>query len=83
MSHKGTTDHINFMRIEIVSELVDRLKAAQLEALMDEHLISEIMVKLRDNLIDDSRGLKTYQSRLWVPLFGGTKFCIVLTEIGD
>ncbi|XP_071704703.1 uncharacterized protein [Rutidosis leptorrhynchoides] len=38
---------------------LDRLKIAQLEALQDEHLKSELMVKKRVELMIDSRGLKT------------------------
>ncbi|XP_071698966.1 uncharacterized protein [Rutidosis leptorrhynchoides] len=44
--------------------LIDRLKIAQLEALKEEHLKSEILVKRKVNLIDDSRGLKTFNRDL-------------------
>ncbi|XP_071728978.1 uncharacterized protein [Rutidosis leptorrhynchoides] len=50
---------------------LNRLKIAQLEALQDEHLKSELMVKRRVELMNDSRGLKTYRERVWVPLLGG------------
>ncbi|XP_071687610.1 uncharacterized protein [Rutidosis leptorrhynchoides] len=59
LSRKKFTDNVKFMRIEIVSDLIDLLKIAQLEALKDEHLKSEILVKRIVDLIDDSRGLKT------------------------
>ncbi|XP_071713057.1 uncharacterized protein [Rutidosis leptorrhynchoides] len=61
LSHKKSADSVKFMRIEIVSDLVDRLKIAQLEALHDEHLKSELMVKRIVELINDSRGLKTFR----------------------
>ncbi|XP_071739537.1 uncharacterized protein [Rutidosis leptorrhynchoides] len=41
-----------------------------LEALRDEHLKSEVLVKRKKDLIDDSRGLKTFNNRIWVPLLG-------------
>ncbi|XP_071686768.1 uncharacterized protein [Rutidosis leptorrhynchoides] len=59
LSRKKSTDNVKFMRIKIVSDLIDRLKIAQLEALKDEHLKSEILVKRKVDLINDSRGLKT------------------------
>ncbi|XP_071695281.1 uncharacterized protein [Rutidosis leptorrhynchoides] len=77
LSHKKSADSLKFMRIEIVSDLVDRLKIAQLEALQDEHLKSELMVKRRVELMNDSRGLKTYRERFWVPLFGGLRDLIL------
>ncbi|XP_071714872.1 uncharacterized protein [Rutidosis leptorrhynchoides] len=60
LSCKKFADSVQFKRIEIVSDLVDRLKIVQLEALQDEHLKSELMVKRRVELMNDSRGLKTY-----------------------
>ncbi|XP_071709067.1 uncharacterized protein [Rutidosis leptorrhynchoides] len=77
LSHKKSTDRVKFMRIEIVSDLVDRLKITQLEALQDEHLKSGLMVKRRVELLNDSRGLKTYLERVWVPLFGGLRDLIL------
>ncbi|XP_071695869.1 uncharacterized protein [Rutidosis leptorrhynchoides] len=56
---------------------LDRLKIAQLEALQDEHLKSELMVKGRVELMNDSRGLKTYRERVWVPLLGGLRDLIL------
>ncbi|XP_071694388.1 uncharacterized protein [Rutidosis leptorrhynchoides] len=56
---------------------LDRLKIAQLEPLQNEHLKSELMVKRRVELMNDSRGLKTYRERVWVPLFGGLRDLIL------
>ncbi|XP_071687339.1 uncharacterized protein [Rutidosis leptorrhynchoides] len=70
LSQKGSIDNVKFMRIEIVSDLIERLKMTQLEALRDEHLKSELLVKRKKDLIDDSRGLKTFNNRIWVPLLG-------------
>ncbi|XP_071720717.1 uncharacterized protein [Rutidosis leptorrhynchoides] len=77
LSHKKSTDNVKFMRIEIMSDLVDRLKITPLEALHDEHLKSELMVKRRVELMNDSRGLKTYRERVWVPLLGGLRDLIL------
>ncbi|XP_071728101.1 uncharacterized protein [Rutidosis leptorrhynchoides] len=70
LSRKGSIDNVKFMRIEIVSDLIERLKMTQLEALRDEHLKSELLVKRKKDLIDDSRGLKIFNNRIWVPLLG-------------
>ncbi|XP_071704525.1 uncharacterized protein [Rutidosis leptorrhynchoides] len=56
---------------------LDRLKITQLEALHDEHLKSELMVKRRVELMNDSRGLKTYHERVWVSLLGGLRDLIL------
>ncbi|XP_071729181.1 uncharacterized protein [Rutidosis leptorrhynchoides] len=56
---------------------LDRLKIAQLEALQDEHLKSELMVKRRVELMNDSRGLETYRERVWVLLLGGLRDLIL------
>ncbi|XP_071714817.1 uncharacterized protein [Rutidosis leptorrhynchoides] len=77
LSHKKSVDSVKFMRIEIVSDLVDRLKITQLEALRDEHLKSELMVKRKEELMNDSRGLKTYRERVWVSLLGGLRDLIL------
>ncbi|XP_071699932.1 uncharacterized protein [Rutidosis leptorrhynchoides] len=68
LSRKKSADNVKFMRIEIVSDLVDRLNITQLEALQDEHLKYELMVKRKAELMKDSRGLKTYRERVWVSL---------------
>ncbi|XP_071718347.1 uncharacterized protein [Rutidosis leptorrhynchoides] len=77
LSHKKSADTVKFMRIEIMSDLVDRLKITQLEALQEEHLKSELMVKRRVELMNESRGLKTYRERVWVPLLGGLRDLIL------
>ncbi|XP_071728330.1 uncharacterized protein [Rutidosis leptorrhynchoides] len=70
LSRKGSIDNVKFMRIEIVSDLIERLKITQIEALRDEPLKFELLVKRKKDLIDDSRGLKTFNNRIWVPLLG-------------
>ncbi|XP_071714570.1 uncharacterized protein [Rutidosis leptorrhynchoides] len=67
------TDHKSLQYIFSQKEMnmLDRLKITQLKALHDEHLKSELMVKRRVELMNDSRGLKTYRERVWVPLLGG------------
>ncbi|XP_071740302.1 uncharacterized protein [Rutidosis leptorrhynchoides] len=64
LSCKGSVDTVKFMRIEIVSDLIDRLKISQLEALKDKNLKSELMVKRKEDLTNDSRELKTYHDRV-------------------
>ncbi|XP_071688062.1 uncharacterized protein [Rutidosis leptorrhynchoides] len=56
---------------------LDRLKIAQLKALPDEHLKSEQMGKRKEELIDDSRRLKTYRERVWASVLGGLRDLIL------
>ncbi|KAI3771734.1 hypothetical protein L6452_02901 [Arctium lappa] len=58
-------------RIEIISNLMDMIKTAQAEALLETNLKEEAMSKQHLNLIEDGRGLKLFQGRVWVPKLGG------------
>jgi hypothetical protein len=66
-----------FMRLEIKSDLIDQLKAAQIEALKDENVKKELIFKRKDEFTDDSRGLKLYKGRVWVPLTGDLRDLIL------
>ncbi|XP_071728292.1 uncharacterized protein [Rutidosis leptorrhynchoides] len=65
LSHKKTVETVKFMRIEIVSDLVEQIKQVQAQALLEENLKTELMTKIKDQLTDDSRGLKMYKNRTW------------------
>ena len=58
-------------RISVVSDLIERIKASQEEALQEEDLKEEVMEKQKELLTEDSRGLKLFQGRFWVPILGG------------
>ncbi|KAI3685695.1 hypothetical protein L6452_34952 [Arctium lappa] len=60
-----------FARVDVVSSLIDKIKVSQSEALLEENLKSEVMVKQHLHLTEDGRGLKLYQGRIWVPKIGG------------
>ena len=77
LSRKRTSENVQFMRMEIISDLVAAVKDAQGEGLKDENLKDECMRKTKEQLEEDSRGLKTYQSRVWVPLVGGNRELIL------
>ncbi|XP_071714285.1 uncharacterized protein [Rutidosis leptorrhynchoides] len=62
LSRKKSADSVKFMRIEIVSDLVDRLKITQLEALQDEHLKSELMIEIPDLCLVSG----TVYKKIWV-----------------
>ncbi|KAI3505152.1 hypothetical protein L1887_27074 [Cichorium endivia] len=70
--HCGVT-LARFARIETTSNLIERIKEAQVEALKEENLKGEIMVKQKLLLEEDSRGLKLFQGRIWVPSIGGIR----------
>ncbi|KAI3707652.1 hypothetical protein L6452_26279 [Arctium lappa] len=60
-------------RIELVSSLIERIKEAQAEALKEENLQEEVMTKQRLLLTEDSRGIKCFNGRVWVPKLGGCR----------
>ncbi|KAI3691635.1 hypothetical protein L6452_31434 [Arctium lappa] len=60
-------------RIELVSSLVEKIKTSQLEALLEENLKEEVMTKQRLLLTEDSRGVKLFSGRVWVPKIGGNR----------
>ncbi|KAI3672538.1 hypothetical protein L6452_38628 [Arctium lappa] len=55
-------------RVEVTSTLLDEIKRFQAEALKPENLKAERMVSLKESLIEDSRGLKCYNGRIWIPM---------------
>ncbi|KAI3714665.1 hypothetical protein L6452_21623 [Arctium lappa] len=60
-------------RIELVSSLVEKIKTSQVEALLEENLKDEVMTKQRLLLTEDSRGVKLFSGRVWVPKIGGNR----------
>ena len=60
----------SFLRIEVTSSLIEKIKVAQLEALSKENLKEETMVKQCLLLTEESRGLNLFQGRIWVPKIG-------------
>ncbi|KAI3730127.1 hypothetical protein L6452_18803 [Arctium lappa] len=59
--------------IELVSSLMEMIKSSQTEALLEENLKDEVMVKQRLLLIEDSREIKCFDGRVWVPKIGGNR----------
>ncbi|KAI3735710.1 hypothetical protein L6452_15220 [Arctium lappa] len=60
-------------RIELVSSLDEKIKTSQMEALLEENLKDEVMMKQRLLLTEDSRGVKLFSGRVWVPKIGGNR----------
>ncbi|KAJ9555226.1 hypothetical protein OSB04_009840 [Centaurea solstitialis] len=69
----GDSVGVTLNRISVVSSLMERIKASQTEALREENLKNEVMVKKKELLTEDSRGLKLFQGRIWVPKLGGNR----------
>ncbi|KAI3745760.1 hypothetical protein L6452_08167 [Arctium lappa] len=61
----GGESKVTLARIEVMLTLVEDIKRSQAEALQEENLKEEIMVKQREALTEDSRGLKLFQGRIW------------------
>ncbi|KAI3792869.1 hypothetical protein L2E82_06760 [Cichorium intybus] len=74
--HCGVT-LVKFFRINVISDLIERIKEAQIEALKEENLKGEVMVKQKSLLEEDNRGLKLFQGRIWVPNIGGIREIIL------
>lgn len=72
LSQKGTKTpyRVQSFRIEVVSDLVDLIRSAQVEALKEENLKDEVMVKRHLELKEDSKVLETFKGRIWVPKIG-------------
>ncbi|KAJ9545341.1 hypothetical protein OSB04_025048 [Centaurea solstitialis] len=64
---------VTLNRISVVSSLMEKIKASQMESLREENLKNEVMVKQKELLTEDSRGLKLFQGRIWVPKIGGNR----------
>ncbi|KAI3768983.1 hypothetical protein L6452_00079 [Arctium lappa] len=60
-------------RIDVVSSLLENIRTSQAEALKEENLKAEVMTKQKELLTEDSRGLKLFQGRIWVPKLGGNR----------
>ncbi|KAJ9552748.1 hypothetical protein OSB04_016793 [Centaurea solstitialis] len=75
LSRKNHGDGIGITlnRISVVSSLLERIKTSQAEALQEENLKDEVMVKQKELLTEDSHGLKLFQGRIWVPRIGGNR----------
>ncbi|KAI3701798.1 hypothetical protein L6452_27149 [Arctium lappa] len=62
-----------FSKIDLVSSIVEKIKTSQVEALLEENLKDEVMTKQRLLLTEDSRGVKLFNGRQWVPKVGGNR----------
>ncbi|KAI3669787.1 hypothetical protein L6452_41194 [Arctium lappa] len=71
-SHVGGVK-LSLTIIDVVSSLMENIKMWQVEALKEQNLKFEIMVKQSELLTEDSRGLKLFQGRIWVPKLGGNR----------
>ncbi|XP_024965959.1 uncharacterized protein LOC112506169 [Cynara cardunculus var. scolymus] len=69
----GSGTKVVLTRIDIVSSLIDRIKVAQSEALLEGNLKDEIMIKQHQLLTEDGRGLKLFRGHIWVPKIGGNR----------
>ncbi|KAI3773113.1 hypothetical protein L6452_04312 [Arctium lappa] len=69
----GGNSRATFARIEITSTFIDRIKKSQAEALLEENLKGEVMAKQHLLLTEDSRGVKLFNGRIWVPKIGGNR----------
>ncbi|KAI3706879.1 hypothetical protein L6452_24918 [Arctium lappa] len=67
--HSAATKVVAF-RVEATSNFLEEVRKYQEEAVLEENLKSERIVKIVDSLIADSRGVKCFKSRVWIPKLG-------------
>ncbi|GJS67395.1 putative reverse transcriptase domain-containing protein [Tanacetum coccineum] len=64
---------IHLLRMIVTSDLFDKIKAAQVEALKEENWKSERITSYISNFEEDSRGIKTRQGRIYIPFQSDVK----------
>ncbi|XP_024989220.1 uncharacterized protein LOC112523771 [Cynara cardunculus var. scolymus] len=57
----------------VTSTLVDNIRKWQVEDLKPDHVKPERIVSYVSYLTDDSRGLKVFKDRVWIPKLGGIR----------
>ncbi|GJX71286.1 hypothetical protein Tco_0308457 [Tanacetum coccineum] len=68
---------IHSLRMIVTSNLFDRIKVAQLEALKEENWKSERIASYIPYFEDDSQGIKTNQGRIYIPFRSDVKELIL------
>ena len=73
LSRKAYANSICYAITHMTSKinLFDDMRKWQQEALKPDNVKSERMVGYIDSLSEDSRGLKVFKTRIWVPKLGG------------
>ena len=61
------------MRLTVMTPVLDTIRGAQVEAARPENRKREQVVGQVSEFVTDSRGLMTFQGRIWVPFVGGTR----------
>ncbi|GJT25439.1 putative reverse transcriptase domain-containing protein [Tanacetum coccineum] len=64
---------IHSLRMIVTSDLFDKIKVAQVEALKEENWKSERITSYISHLEEDSRGIKTQQGRIYIPFQSDVK----------
>ncbi|GJY59096.1 putative reverse transcriptase domain-containing protein [Tanacetum coccineum] len=64
---------IHSLRMIVTSDLFDKIKVAQVEALKEENWKSERITSYISHLEEDSRGIKTRQGRIYIPFQSDVK----------
>nr|KAJ0216576.1 hypothetical protein LSAT_V11C300117000 [Lactuca sativa]KAJ0218887.1 hypothetical protein LSAT_V11C300117040 [Lactuca sativa] len=67
------------LRLSVITLVLDTIREAQLEAMRPENRKRERVIGQISEFVSDSRGLMTFQGRIWVP-FGGGERTILMEE---
>ena len=59
------------MRLTVMTPVLDTIRGAQAEAVRPENSKREWVIRQVSEFVTDSRGLMTFQGRIWVPFVGG------------
>ena len=73
----NTLYRLHAVKVEVKSGLLDRIRSAQVEALLDANVKEESLKTKEDQFEVNSRGFQTFKGRLWIPKFGGNRELIL------
>ena len=61
------------MRLIVMTPVLDTIRGAQAEAVRPENRKRERVIGQVSEFVTDSRGLMTFQGKIWVPFVGGVR----------
>ena len=68
---------VRALQLTIHANLPDQIRDAQLEALKDENLPSEVMRGMNKQLETKSDGVRYFENRIWVPRYGDLRTLVM------
>ncbi|KAD5802405.1 hypothetical protein E3N88_13765 [Mikania micrantha] len=74
LSRKDTsTRRVRALMMTIHTDLPDKVRSAQTEALKKENLVQESLRGMEEQLDTNADGIRYFINRMWIPLYGGLR----------